>query len=196
MRFLFTAILISIALLPTSSYCASNQSIGYPGNGLPILSKDKPIKELNDAFNGSFSKHSDFQTSKDGVIFTEIKETFTSSPNISINKSNLTIKQSLTVEKGKITIKFGSVEFSIEPKGAVINENGKLVRRVDFQTKAIQINRGYGFDNKIGTIAYLCSAGGCLGGEVNIDFPASTSLTITAGSSGSLGQWFWGRGSK
>lgn len=196
MKLFLSAIFIIIALISTQGHCANLETISYPGNGLPIFSKDKPVNKLNAAFNNYFSDLPSFRVSKGNIFFNSTKDHIELNTNIAVTKQPMTIKFSFAVENGKLVIHFGNINFTIEPEKSTIYEKEKFVRGLDSRITSIEISRGYNIDNQVVTTAYLCTDGGCTGGDVQAEFPATISVSVQQGSTGFLGQWFWGRGSK
>lgn len=169
----------------------------YPGSGIPLFSNDKPIKTLNNKIIDFFSAEHGFDVADEGIKFKDIKHDITLFTNLAIKDENLTIKNDFELTKGKISIQIGNIEYQITPNQSSIFEGKKLVHTAyDTTTKGIAFNRGYDFDNKVVSIAYLTTVSLNSGEYVTTDFPAFIAVTIHQGSTGSLGQWYWGRGNK
>lgn len=184
-------------LLHVQEASAEVSYLKYPGGGIPLFSNDKPVKILNNKIIDFFSVKQGFDVADERIKFKDIKQDITLNTNLSIKNENLTIKNVFELTQGKISILIGNIEYQITPNQSSIFEGKKLVHTAyDTATKGIEFNRGYDFENKVVSIAYLTTVSLNSGEYVSTDFPAFIAITIHQGSTGSLGQWYWGRGSK
>lgn len=170
-------------------------SLKYPGNGIPILSKDKPVKKFNDKMFDFFSKQQGVTIKDKNILFKESESDILFESQCFLSKEPLTLKIPFMLQKGKITISIGKIDFVITPTRAIIYENDIEMKSKDISgIKGISLNTGYGLDNVPETNVYIVSDGYADGLRVKLAFPSYITIRVSRGSIGIFEKFMWGRG--
>ena len=164
----------------------------YPGNGLPLISKSKPVDKINIEMQSYFGKYEFLKPDGNNLTFSDIPYSvkYQSSFNLEGTETNFALDISLNA--GKAIIDIGNVEYIITPNESTITQDNKKIWFTN-EKKIIKISI-----EKIGdqSTARLWSKGFAGGDNVILNFPANISIELLENSSGVIGQWNWLRGFK
>ena len=185
-------ILLTVCIITTATYsiCLSADHLKYPGNGIPIFSKPKPIKELNKEIEHQAESYPGITFSRGRMSFSNVSGfDFTSSK--SLIGPTYSLRVPISIEKGSCTIKIGDVSYLINHEGFSVTEKGKVV----FESKK---------ERPIDIIAEVCFASSStrfhskerLMEIVHVSFsePAVINISLNDKCSGWIGPWEWLRG--
>ena len=194
-RFLFVLL---IGVLATASVGFSGEGVlRYPGNGLPILSKNKPVKELNEEAVSFFADQPHFKIVDSRIVFDVVPATVLFQSQHELLGPQFAISLPLRVSHGKVIVTVGDVEFKIFPNECYIYQREKLI----YQSSAphfegISLERGFVTGDESAAVARLRFSRSAMGDYVDVQLPAVIKVEIIEGSSGELEPWLWLRGYK
>jgi hypothetical protein len=184
-----------IVLLVTSPATAASL-LSPPGNGIPLVSKSKPVKQLNSEMMITLADNHFFVKGAHGLTINKNHREKLYESSYAIPELNFDIRCKLSIEQGGIRISAGNITFVILPGRAEIHQDGKVIKV--YENKGIMgvgIERGYdNIENKIGSVARVYSDGFASGIEVRMLFPAKISVIIIPNTVGRIGGWEWVRG--
>ena len=172
-------------------------SLEYPGNGIPLFSKDKPVKRINEKMIEFFKYKKGITIDDEFITFNELESDIYFKSQCFLNQKSFTLKIPFTINKGQITISIGQIDFVITATKVTIYENDTEIFSKDItETKGVSLSTGYGFDNALQVNAYVVTAGSASGAIVKLAFPAYITLKVSKDSVGTFGKLMWGRGYK
>ena len=168
-----------------------------PGNGIPTLSKNKPLEGINSEMISTLADEHFFVKGQQGL---KIKN----NPNEKIYNSSYALPDkpfsilcNLSVEKGAIHITTGNIRFVVLPDHTEIYQNGKRIKTYESRTnRGIGVERGYGIENRLESVARIHADGYGPGADVKLLFPVTISVRVMPNTLGTIGPWQWQRGMK
>ena len=197
-KYFFIALLVLLVLVfivALSFICypeSQSNSISYPGNGLPLISKNKPVDKINIEMQNYFGKYKFLKSNGNNLVFNNIPYYVKYQSSFSLKGPETNFALDLSLNTGKAVINIGDIEYTITPNESTIMQDNKKIWFTD-DKKIIKISI-----EKIGnqSAARLWSEGFAGGSNVILDFPANISIELFENSSGVIGQWKWLRGFK
>jgi len=118
--------------------------LNFPGGGIPIFSKDKPVRKLNNIIEDFFSNKQGYTVDEGEIYFKDTTHNITLNTNLAVKAENLTIKNGFVLIQGQISIEIGNIKFQITPHQSSIFEGNKIVHtEYDTATNGIEFIRGY-----------------------------------------------------
>lgn len=186
--------LIALLILAGPVLAFDGTSLTYPGNGLPGLSKNKPVEVLNTRIRDYLKQKQGFYRQGETITFKNITSEINFDSQCYLNKEPLDLKFPASLDKGQITITAGNISFVITPTKAMIyEEDNQIFSKEAKEIKGISINTGFDQTNSLNTNVYILAAD-ANGVTVRLAVPAYIKITISKGSTGTLGKIVWGRG--
>lgn len=192
-------ILLSTYFTCSATCEAAPELLQPPGNGLPLLSKDKSVDKLDIEMSSAFLDGHFFIKDEHGMEVKKNSRGKNYQSSYALPSTTFDIFCSLAVEQGSIQISVGNIKFMAFPDHVEIHQDGRLVKSFESKTiNGIAVERGYGLDNRLVTIArvYDYKVGMVLGTDVDLKFPAAIAVNILPNTVGHIGPWQWKRGSK
>jgi len=185
----------SIVLVATAPVASALSLLSPPGNGIPIVSKNKPIKPLNTEMITALADNQFFVRGQHGLMIKKNPREKTYDSSYALPDKSFDILCSLSVEQGSIHITAGNIKFVVLPGRTEIYQDGKVIKTYENKgIRGVEFERGYDFENKIGSIARIHVDGYAPGVEVRILFPAKISVTVMPNTVGIIEKWEWVRG--
>jgi len=176
---------------------ASPELLQPPGNGLPLISKDKPVDKLNGEMLSALLDGRYFLQDRHGMKIKMNPSVKSYRASYALPSTPFDIFCLLTLEQGSIQVSVGNIKFMIFPDHVEIIKDGTLVKSFESKTiNGIAVERGYGLDNHLITIARVYKAEVNSGVEGDLRFPAIISVDILPNTVGHIGPWQWNRGNK
>jgi hypothetical protein len=195
---IFIALLVLIILtIVVSSYLYINKEsqsneLSYPGNGLPLISKNKPVDKINIEMQNYFGKYEFLKHTGNNLVFNNIPHSVKYQSLFNLQGPETNFALDISLNAGKAIINIGDIEYEITPNESNINQgNKKIYSMDDLKITGISIE-------KISTqaVARFWGDGWSRGDYVNLNFPVNISIELLENSSGEVGQWKWVRGFK
>lgn len=193
-----TLLLILTLLLGITAVFASTVTLlNPPGHGVPGLSKNKPIKQLNKEMLASLADVKYFVKLHSGLSIKTNPEKKTYNSSFALPDMACGILCNLSVEQGSINIAAGNIKIHVLSDRAEIYQDEKLIKTHDRgKIRGVGFELGHDFNNKMTSIARIYSDTDVGGAEVTILFPAKISVTVMPNTIGGIGGWEWVRGTK
>jgi len=195
--FIALSILLVLVFVIVLSYLYINQkaqsnNLSYPGNGMPLISKNKPVDKINIEMHNYFGKYEFLKPEGDNLVFNNIPHSIKYQSSFSLKGPETNFALDIFLNTGKAIINIGDIEYTITPnESTIIQGNEKIWFTDDKQIIRISIEKT---GNQ--SAARLWSEGFAGGSNVILDFPANISIELFKNSSGVIGQWKWLRGFK
>lgn len=186
--------ILLIAITIVFAFCWPCQAavyLKYPGTGIPHLSKNKAIKELNDEVKRYASSYSQITFSQGRMNFKDISG-FKFRSVSRLTGPSYCFRVPLSIMSGTCTVTIGDVSYLFGPKGFKVTEKGRVIfeskeeRPIDIIVEVFsRSNSSTRFHSNEKLMAI-----------VNIGFidPASISISLDNKCSGWIGPWEWLRG--
>jgi hypothetical protein len=173
------------------SSCLAVEHLKYPGNGLPHLSKDKPIKELNAEIQRSSQSNPKIKFSQGRMSFNDVSGfEFTSSK--TVIGPRFCIRVPLSIDRGSCTIRIGDVSYFISQEGLKVTEKGKVVfeskkeKPIDIISEVFSPSNSSTRFHSTQRLMEIV--------KVSFSEPAVISISLNDNCSGWIGPWEWLRG--
>jgi hypothetical protein len=181
---------VCIIIATTYSACLAADHLKYPGNGIPILSRNKPIKELNKEIEQQAESYPNITFSNGRMSFSDVSGfEFTSSK--SLIGSTYCLRVPISIDKGSCTIKIGDVSYFISQESFRVTEKGKVVfeskkeKPIDIIAEVFSTSSSTRFHSKDRLMEIV---------HVSFSAPASIRISFNDKCSGWIGPWEWLRG--
>lgn len=193
--FIALSVLTVLIFITAVTYLILNQGsrdngLSYPGNGLPIISKNKPVDKINIEMQNYFGKYEFIKPNGNNLIFSNIPHPIKYQSSFNLKGPEINFALDISLNTGKAVINIGDIEYTTTPNESTIIQGNKKIWFTD-DKKIIKISI-----EKTGnqSSARLWSEGFAGGSDVILDFPANISIELFENSSGVIGQWKWQRG--
>jgi len=194
-RFALICMLVAL-FLSNSVACGGGDLQRYPGNGIPHVSKNVEIKDLQDEIIEYSKGFSSINHQNGRIIFHNAnKFKFVSDKKLSGEKPGdvrFSVQIYVKIEKGNLTLEIGDVRYRVTGHSVVVENNGKLIYSNDaVQVRSIIMEK---FSEK--TVSTRLETDKTLLGvwNVAVSTPATIGIQIDGDGSGYLGPWVWIRG--
>lgn len=186
-------LLIHVALAVCCCLSCSRREAGlsYPGNGVPLLSRDKAIGSLNRELEQFAQANTGFVYDKAGLVFEGVSDVvFSSSQELVGEKFCLAVP--VSIQSGVCEISIGEVVYRISSNDLILLNNGREVFRFEgddlneivlevYETSSsARFRLGWGRQTDVIS--------------VDIQSPARISILFLENCSGRIGLWRWLRG--
>lgn len=183
-----------LSLVITMTSCSDSKTYKYPGNGFPHLSKNQPVKALEDDIWLYGKSFTNVRKENDYLVFQDINNFKFKSPK-AIEKDRFVLKVQVTAEKGECRLELGSLRFEIgEDKLLIENKRTILYDEKNVKLETITISRASNGKECV----VITGRDGLfkIFNPLEIEGPTIITLELEKDFSGQIGPWVWVRGRK
>ncbi|MCP4548087.1 MAG: hypothetical protein GY835_16610 [bacterium] len=183
---------MQLAIVVLCCFACSRAETGlrYPGNGIPFLSGDKSIHELNRELEQLAVSNASCAFTNDGFFFDNMSDIIVPSSQALVGE-RYSLAIPVSIERGICVIAIGDIEYVVESNGLVVNNGGLEIFRYsgDALTEIIlevfetSSSTRFRLGNRQTEVV-----------PVDIDTPAPIQIRFYRECSGKLGPWRWLRG--
>ncbi|MDP8248196.1 MAG: hypothetical protein P9M00_08675 [Candidatus Tritonobacter lacicola] len=176
--------------------CSTNKNgyLKYPGNGIPLISKDMEVEKLQEELKECSSHYKNICFNENRFEFVDISDfSFQLSKEI-IDKEWLMLEVNLRIFTGECRISIGNLSYIIKKQSIRVFDDGKeIYANYNNFVKSIYYQKV-----PTSTSTILCFTGSPYSKilDAKIDMPAIIKIELTYNCSGYIGPWVWVRGAK
>lgn len=178
---------------PTDKPPGSAGILVYPGSGVPHLSGDVAIDELNTEMSDLATLAVPPAEHRQGSLLFSTRERFDATPGRSVGGERFSCRVAISVSKGKCDLRFGGVLLSVGPTTLDVTAGTKLIGSWSGVRIESFVFERFSRSERASVRVY---ADGRLVDILRVDFenPAAVALQLAEGTSASIGPWYWVRG--